>query len=61
MATAEQSNTDSPRIRRYRKAAEILDRWMNEDGEYDERTWPAVEVALQDSAARCGDQDPIVD
>jgi len=61
MATAEHSDTDSPRIRRYRKAAELLERWMSEDGNYDEHTWPAVDIALQDSAARCGEQDAIAD
>lgn len=57
MATAERTDTDSPRIRRYRKAADLLQRWMNEDGTYDDQTWPAVEIELSESAARCDDQD----
>jgi hypothetical protein len=57
MASAETTQTDSPRVRRYRKAAELLDKWMADDTGYDERTWLALEEELKDSAARCRDQD----
>lgn len=30
----------------YREAAALLRAWMDEEGDYDERTWPEVETAL---------------
>ena len=43
----------SNRSRRYRKAAELLRKWMAQEDDYDERTWPELERELKDGAMRC--------
>jgi len=57
MASAETRSTESSRVRRYRKAAELLGKWMKEEGSYDEQTWPSLERELKDSGTRCEDED----
>jgi hypothetical protein len=57
MASTNTPHPDSPRLRRYRKAAQLLQKWLLEDGQYDERTWPAVEQELKEGGARCRDDD----
>ena len=57
MVSAETKSTESSRVRRYRKAAELLGKWIAEDGSYDEQTWPSLERELKDSGTRCQDED----
>jgi hypothetical protein len=45
------------KLRRYRKAAALLRKWLAEPEGYDERTWPALEEELKDSALRCREND----
>ena len=35
--------------RRYAMAALLLEKWMVEDSDYDDRVWPALEAELNDS------------
>jgi hypothetical protein len=51
------SQTVSNRVRRYKKAAALLRKWMAEEDGYDETTWPALEQELKDSAMRCRETD----
>ena len=43
------SNSD----RRYAVAALLLEKWMSEDTDYDERVWPMLEEEMGDSCLRC--------
>ncbi len=45
------------RRERYRKAAERLREWSQEDHEYDERVGQLLEVELKDAGLRCEDRD----
>jgi len=53
-------STETPQTRRYRKAAELLAKWMADDSPYDEQTWAALEPELNDSVSRCQDNDEAV-
>jgi hypothetical protein len=56
----ETAQLESPRVRRHQKAAALLRKWMAQADGYDERTWPALEQELKDSAVRCreGEEPP---
>ncbi len=45
------------RHERYRKAAERLLQWSQEDHEYDERVGQLLEIELKDAGLRCEDRD----
>lgn len=45
------------RVRRYKKAAALLRKWMAEEDDYDERVGTVLEQELKDSAMRCGEPD----
>lgn len=45
------------RRERYRKAAERIRQWSQEDREYDERVGTLLEEELKDSRLRCEDRD----
>jgi len=52
------SLTHSPAVaksrrERYKKAADMLLQWMNEDDDYDERVWPGIMRELTKSSMRC--------
>jgi hypothetical protein len=57
MATAETEKTDRARPLRYRKASELMGRWMSEDTDYDERVGALLEQELRTNGFRCGDTD----
>lgn len=60
MASAQTTpSADTPQARRYRKAAELLAKWMAESSNYDDQTWAALEAELNDSAARCQEDDKV--
>ena len=45
------------RLRRYRKAADLLRRWMQQEDDYDEKVWSVLETELKDTRARCRESD----
>ncbi len=47
------------RRERYRKAAERLRQWSQEDHEYDERVGQLLEEELKDAGLRCEDRDEL--
>ena len=42
-------------VARNRRAAELLDRWLEEDDAYDRETWPFMEQELDGLRTRIGD------
>ena len=60
MATAETEKTDRARPLRYRKASELMGRWMSEETDYDERVGALLEQELPSNGFRSGgtDADP---
>jgi len=57
MATAETTITDGARPLRYRKAAELMERWLSEGTDYDERVGALLEQEFASNGFRCGDTD----
>ena len=57
MATAETAKTDEARPLRYRKAAELMERWLAEETHYDEEVGALLEQELKYNGFRCGDTD----
>ena len=55
--TADTNRSVLPRCERYRQAAALLRQWQAERGAYDERTWPALEKELKNSALGCSEKD----
>ena len=55
MATVELTKTDRARSLRYRKAAELLERWLSEESDYDEEVGAMLELALPSNGMRCGE------
>lgn len=45
----------SNKNRRYKKAASLLQKWINESDGYDDKVWPLLELELRDSAMRCSE------
>lgn len=43
--------------RRYVMAALLLDKWMREEPDYDDRVWSVLEQELKDDSLRCHDAD----
>ena len=52
-----QEELEAIRRERYRKAAELLRKWSQEDSAYDDEVSALLEVALKDSGLRCGEPD----
>ena len=60
MSTTLVPTTDELKVirhERYRKAAERLRQWSQEDHEYDERVGQLLEEELKDAGLRCEDRD----
>ena len=57
MATAETAKTDGARPLRYRKAAELMERWLSEETDYDEKVGTLLEQELPSNGFCCGDTD----
>jgi hypothetical protein len=57
MATVETIKPDRARELRYRKAAELLGRWLSEDTDYDDRVGALLAEELPSDGLRCGDDD----
>jgi len=57
MATVETTKTDGTRPLRYRKAAELLGRWLSEETNYDDKVGALLEQELLSSGFHCGDAD----
>lgn len=59
MATSvdDSQGVEANKLRRYRQAAALLRKWIGEQDGYDERTWPALERELKESALRCREND----
>jgi len=43
--------------RRYAMAALLLEKWMLEETDYDDRVWPTLEEELNNSGLQCRDTD----
>ena len=57
MATAETSKPDTARELRYRKAAELMERWLSEASDYDEKTGELLDREIPLNGFDCGDAD----
>jgi hypothetical protein len=57
MATVETEKHDKARQLRYRKAAELMGRWLSEETDYDEKVGALLEEELPSNGMRCGDTD----
>ena len=57
MATVETIKPDQARQLRYRKAAELVGRWLSEETDYDDRVGALLEEELPNDGFRCGDSD----
>lgn len=57
MATVGTEKPDQARKLRYRKAAELLERWMAEETDYDERVGALLDEELPSEGLRCGADD----
>ena len=57
MATVEPEKLDQARQLRYRKAAELMGRWLSEETDYDDRVGALLEEELPANGLRCGDYD----
>ena len=57
MATVETEKPDKARQLRYRKAAELMGRWLSEETDYDEIVGALLEEELPSDGLRCGDTD----
>ena len=57
MATVETVKPDQARQLRYRKAAELVGRWLSEETDYDDRVGALLEEELPSDGLRCGDND----
>ncbi len=60
MLTAKPSSTPATDHRRLperddprKKAADLIQRWLDDDSGHDERFWPILEEELRDSRLRC--------
>lgn len=57
MSTLESTKRDRTRPLRYRKAAELMERWLSEETDYDEEVGAMLELELPSNGMRCGDSD----
>jgi hypothetical protein len=48
---------ESVRLKRYRQAAALLQKWSREDPDYDERAGSILESELEPGAMRCEEKD----
>ncbi len=57
MATVETTKADGARALRYRKAAELMGRWLSEETDYDDKVGALLEQEIPSSGFLCGDAD----
>jgi len=50
---AEPAADQESRMRRYRRAADLIGKWMNEEDGYDDEIWPLVREELAHGRTHC--------